>query len=95
MVERHKLTFDILSDPGNRYAGALGIRFDLPADLKAVYQSIGLDLAGHNGDESWSLPIPGRVVADAGGLVRASEFDVDYTRRPEPETVLEDLRRLG
>ena len=94
MVEKHKLSFDILSDPGNEYANALGIRFQVPDELKVIYQSFGINLDTHNGDGSWTLPVPGRIVADSSGIVRASAMDPDYTKRPEPETILEDLARL-
>jgi len=94
MVERHKLTFDLLSDAGNAYAAKLGIRYALPDDLKAVYQSVGINLDSHNGDDSWTLPMPGRFVVDSSAVVRAVSVDPDYTKRPEPETVLEDLEAL-
>ena len=95
MVEKHKLGFDLLSDPRNDYAAELGLRFAVPDDLKAVYRGFGLDLEKSNGDPSWTLPIPARFVVDRGGLVRAADVDPDYTRRPEPEKTLEDLRKLG
>ena len=94
MVERHKLTFDLLSDAGNEYAAKLGIRFTLPEDLKEVYQSVGIDLQRHNGDDSWTLAMPGRFVVDSSAVVRAVSVDPDYTKRPEPETVLEELEAL-
>ena len=94
MIERHKLGFELLSDPGNRYADQLGIRFALPDYLKTVYESLGLDLAKHSGEDDWTLPMPGRLVADSTGKVRSAVFDPDYTHRPEPEEVLKDLADL-
>jgi peroxiredoxin len=93
MVERHKLGFDLLSDPGNEYAAELGIRFDVPEDLKTVYQSLGIILDQHSGTDSWTLPMPGRIVTDSSGVVRTASFDPDYTHRPEPEVVLEELAK--
>ena len=94
MIERHKLSFDLLSDPGNAYAAELGIRFTVPQYLKTVYQGIGIHLDAHNGDASWTLPIPGRFVVDASGVVRTASVDPDYTHRPEAHTVLDDLAAL-
>jgi hypothetical protein len=85
----------ILSDPGNDYAAQLGLRFEVPADLKEIYAGFGIDLPKYNGDDSWSLPIPARIVANAGGIVRATDIDVDYTRRPEPSKVLQDVKALA
>lgn len=94
MVEKNSLTFDLLHDKGNEYALRLGIRFVVPPTLMEVYQARGLDLPGHNGDDSWSLPMPGRFVIDRSGIVRAVDVHPDYTRRPEPEKTLADLRAL-
>jgi peroxiredoxin len=94
LAEKHRIAFDILTDPGNAYAAQLGLRFALPDDLRAVYQSFGIDLPKHNGDPSWTLPMPGRIVIDRAGIVRAVDVDPDYTRRPEPQKTLDDLAAL-
>ena len=94
LVEKHKITFDLLSDHGNDYAAKLCLRFKLPDDLKAVYLSFGLDLAVHNGEDSWTLPMPGRFVIDQTGIVCAADVDPDYRYRPEPEKTVADVRAL-
>ena len=91
MVERHGLEFDILSDPGNAYAEKLGLRFRVPDDIRDIYLSFGIDLPACNGEDSWTLPMPGRVIAASDGIVRAVEVDPDYTARPEPTAMLEAL----
>lgn len=95
MIDRHKLSFDMLSDPGNAYAAELGLKFALPPEVKEIYANIGIDLPATNGDDSWSLPIPARVLIDSSGVVRATDIDVDYTRRPEPQKTLDDVKALG
>ena len=94
LIEKHKIGFDLLSDRANEYAARLGIRFKLPDDLKGVYLSFGNDLAQRNGEDSWTLPMPVRLVIDAGGTVRAADVDPDYTHRPEPEKTVADVRAL-
>ncbi len=94
IVEKNNLSFDILSDPNNAYAAKLGLRFKLPTDLEAIYSSFGIDLPKFDGDNSWTLPMPGRFVIDSQGIVRAVDVDPDYTVRPEPEHTLEVVRRL-
>lgn len=73
-------------------AEAFGLAFTLPEDLKAVYLGFGNDLAVKNGDPSWRLPIPARIVIDRSGRVRSVQADPDYTTRPEPESTLQILR---
>ena len=95
MVADHGLNYQLLSDPGHDYAAQLGLKFTIPDDLKTVYQSLGLDLPRYNGDDSWTLPMPARLVVDMGGIVRAADIDADYTRRPEPAKTLADVKALG
>ena len=85
----------MLSDPGNAYAAELGLRFEISPDVKEIYGGFGIDLPKVNGDDSWTLPIPARLVVDSGGIVRAADIDVDYTRRPEPDKTVADLKALG
>ncbi len=94
IIEKHKLTFDILSDPENAYAAKLGLRFEVAPELKPIYQAFGIDLAVCNGDPSWTLPMPARLVIDKQGIVRAADIDPDYTVRPEPQKTLDDVKRI-
>jgi peroxiredoxin len=95
LIENHRITFDLLSDRGNEYAAKLGLRFRLPDDLRQVYLSFGNDLSVRNGEDSWTLPMPGRFVADAKGILRAVDVDPDYRFRPEPQKTVDDVKALG
>jgi peroxiredoxin len=95
LIEKQRLGFDLLSDPGNDYAARLGLRFTLPDDLKGVYLGFGVDLPARNGEASWTLPMPGRFVVDRGGIVRALDVDPDYEYRPEPQKTVDDVRSLA
>ncbi len=92
--KKYKLAFDLLSDPGNDTAARYGLRFEMPEDLIGLYQQFGIDLPKHNGDESWSLPMPARLVIDPEGVVRHTAINADYTVRPEPEETLEAIKAL-
>ena len=94
LIEKHRLNFDMLSDPGNAYAAELGIRFEVPSDVREVYSGFGIVLPKSNGDDSWTLPMPARLVVDSGGIVRVADIDPDYTRRPEPQKTLDDVKKL-
>ncbi len=88
-----KLHFDLLFDAGNKVAEAYGIAMQLPDDLIKIYASRGIDLPTFDGDNSWRLPVPARVVLAKGGAMLGIEADPDYTRRPEPEETLAMLRK--
>lgn len=93
--DQKPLPFTLLRDRGNAVAAKYHLAFTLPDDLKAVYLKIGVDLPKANGDDSWTLPMPARFVIDAGGVIRQSDIDPDYTVRSEPERTLDVLRALG
>lgn len=88
----NKLGFPILSDPANAVAEAFGLRFALPDYLVALYKQLGNNLPLVNGDESWTLPMPGRFAVGQDGTILYAEVNPDYTQRPEPEDLLPALR---
>ena len=89
-----KLAIDILSDPGNTVAQSYGLCHKLPEDLSALYLKFGLDVPKHNGDDSWTLPMPARYIIDQSGNVCYARVNADYTQRPEPEETLAALKDL-
>ncbi len=86
---------DILSDPGNEVANQYGLKYQMPEELIAIYKQFGLDIPKHNGDDSWTLPIPAALIIDTHGIVRHADINADYTNRPEPEATLAALKALG
>lgn len=95
MIEKNKLTFDILSDAGNAIAAQFGLRFAVADAVRKVYQEkFGLDMERFNGDPSWTLPIPARFIVDCTGRIRYANADPDYTVRPEPSDTVEALATL-
>ncbi len=93
-MEEKKLTFEILSDPGNTVAQSYGLKFKLPEDLKGVYLQFGIKLHEFNGDDSWTLPLPARLIIDQAGVIRHAEINADYTVRPDPEETIAALENI-
>ncbi len=94
MQEEKNISFEILSDPGNKTAENYGIKYQMPEDLIKVYSQFGINVPEHNGDDSWTLPLPARLIIDPDGIIRDAEINADYTVRPEPEDTLEKLKLL-
>ena len=95
LIEKHTLAFTLLHDPGNKVASEYGLVWTLPEDMRRVYLQFGLDLPRYNGDDSWTLSMPGRFVVDGRGTIRSAEVHPDYTTRLEPTETVEVLRRLA
>ena len=94
LTEEKKLTFEILSDPGNEVAQRYGLTFKLPEDLKEIYVKFNIDLEKYNGDDSWTLPLPARLIIDQEGIIRYAEINADYTVRPDPEETIAALKKI-
>jgi peroxiredoxin len=94
LVRKHDLTFDLLSDSGNRVAAKYGIVFSLPDELRKVYMARGTDLPRFNGDDSWTLPMPSRFIMDRQGIIRMAYANPDHSVRTEPSDTIEALKAL-
>ena len=91
----NKVTFPVLSDPGNEVAGIFGLRFRLPDYLIEIYRDIFKnDLPRINGEPSWTLPMPARYVIGSDGIIAYAEVNPDYTQRPDPAELLPVLSRM-
>ncbi len=86
--EKNELTFSVLSDLENQYAKSLGLVFQLPKDLRAVYHSFNLDVDKHNGNKDYELPMPATYIVNKERKVIYSYVPEDYTERLDPEKVL-------
>ena len=75
--------FPVLIDRATMSPGNTGWSWVSP-DLIALYQQFGIDLAVHNGDDSWTLPLPATFVIDQHAIIRSADVRVDYRNRPEP-----------
>ena len=93
-AERMTLTFEVLSDVGNRVARQFGIVFVLSEELRPIYANFGIDIPATNGDDTFELPIPATYVIDRDRKIRKAFVDADYTQRVDPEIVISVLEAI-
>jgi len=94
VVNKNNLTFPVLVDNDNSYAEKLGLVFTLPARLKEIYLSLGLDLSRFNGNDLWQLPLAGRFLVDSNGFIQDVNVHADHTVRPEPVEIIELMKKM-
>jgi peroxiredoxin len=95
-AEKNSLTFEVLSDVGQKVGKAFRLVYDFTEELKSAYRDFGLDIPGKNGmPAEWALPISATYVIDRGGLILHAYTDADYRDRADPIEVLTILRRVG
>ena len=92
--EKHALTFEVLSDVGNRVARDFGLVFALAKEVRPIYKEFSFDIPAHNGDDSFELPIPATYVIAPDGMIVYSFVDADYSHRAEPADIIEVLKGL-
>lgn len=90
-ARENEVSFPILADPDCAVTAAFGLLYTPPDYVQKIYQANGIDLAKINAAPNWKLPMPGRYLIDTDGTIRYAEVNPDYTRRPEPEDLLEPL----
>jgi peroxiredoxin len=91
MADQHKLRFPLLSDANNQVARLFGLAYRVPDYQQSVYQRAMVNLPFANGDDSWQLPIPATYILDRDHTIRYASADADYTERPEPAEILQEL----
>ncbi len=94
-VEQHKVTFEMVSDRGNQVAQQFGLVYQVPEPLRPFLKAVGLHLPTYNGDQTFSLPIPGTFVVDRQGIVLYAFVDPDYSYRLDPLKIVTVLRKLS
>lgn len=94
-IEKHALTFEVLSDIGNKISRQFGLVFTLDEQLQHLYKQFGIDIPAYNGDESYELPIPATYVVNSDGIIELAFVDADYTKRMDPNEVIETLKNLS
>ncbi|HQO77333.1 MAG TPA: redoxin domain-containing protein [Thermodesulfobacteriota bacterium] len=91
----NKVKFLLLSDVGNRVTREFGLVFILPEWLRPIYRKFGIDIPAANGDESYELPISATYIIDREGTIVHAFVDSDYTKRLEPDQIVEILRTIA
>jgi len=91
--EKNELTFEVLSDIGNKVARDYGVVYKLPDPVAEAYQN-GFDLHKYNGDESDELPLSATYVIAQDGTIKFAFLDAEYRNRAEPADIIQVLKEL-
>jgi peroxiredoxin len=94
-AEENEVDFQVLSDRGNRVARQFGIGIELPVNVRQVYDRLGHDVEGANGDDTYQLPLAATYVIDTKQRIRLAFLDADHTRRVDPEEIMEVLKEVA
>jgi peroxiredoxin len=92
-AEKNALTFEVLSDVGQKVGRAFGLVYEFTEELKHAYHGFNLDIPARNDTNEWALPVSATYVIDSDGSIVYAYTDVDYRDRADPRDVLAVLMR--
>jgi peroxiredoxin len=93
MAEKNDLGFLVLSDVGAKAIDRYGLKYEVDAETRALFNAVGNDVAAHNGPGGWVLPATATFVIGVDGAVRYANVRGNWTERAEPADVLAALSR--
>jgi peroxiredoxin len=95
-AEKNSLTFEVLSDVGQKVGRAFRLVYEFSDELKSAYKEFGLDIPAKNGAPSeWALPISATYIIDRDGVITYAYTDADYRDRADPIDILTILKRTA
>jgi peroxiredoxin len=80
-VEKHALTYTVLSDPEVKAIKAFGLAFHVNDDTYRRMLTFGVDLEKASGQQHHVLPVPAVYIIGTDGVIRFVHFDPDYRTR--------------
>jgi peroxiredoxin len=92
-AQKNSLSFEVLSDVGQKVGRAFGLVYQFSDELKSAYGGFGLDIPAKNGADEWALPISATYVIDRDGMIIYAYTDPDYRDRADPLDVLKVLKQ--
>ena len=87
------LTFPLLFDQDNRVAHSFRLVHPIDPQVVSYQLGNGNDVAAFNGSDVAEVPLPATYVIDRNGVICYAFVEADYTRRAEPDAILEALRQ--
>ena len=89
-------SYELLSDSDMKLCDALGISFTVAEELVAKYKNeYKIDLEAASGRKHHKLPHPAVYVVGRDGVIRFAHVSKDYSKRLEPEKIIEAAKLVS
>jgi len=95
MKVKHSLEFDVLSDFDNLVAKQYHIVFCQSDHVAEVGKKLGADISVFNGVNKREIPVPATFIIDRKGIIRFTFAYGNYTKRVEPQKLLDELGKIS
>lgn len=87
-IDKHKLTYTLLSDHTMKAARSFGTAFRVDDATVEKYKGYGIDLEAASGQKHHLLPVPSVFIVGIDGVIKFSYANPDYKVRLAPEDLL-------
>ena len=95
-LEKAEYTFEVLSDLDGRVMKSYNLYFEVSQELYELYKNrFNFDITDYNGKNRLGLPVPGTLVIDQDGIIRAAYANTNYKKRMEPEDIIKALKAIN
>ncbi len=93
----NNIQFKVLSDKGATVAKQFGLVFRLSDTVEQIYrEKFNIHLEEHNIKENpTEMPVPATYIISQDLKIFKSFIDIDYTKRPEPQDILDELKKIS
>lgn len=89
VADERKFDYLLLSDSELKTALALGVAYEVDPGTQKRLEGFGIDLEEASGRGHGMLPVPSVFLVSTDGIVDFAYVDPDYTRRIDPDVLLE------
>jgi peroxiredoxin len=91
---KHENRFEVLCDVDFGVGLQAGVVYKIPPLYRAGLVSAKLDMGLRHGNAAWCLPVPAIFVIRPDGIIAWRFVDVDFTKWPEPDEIINALNGL-
>ncbi len=91
-IDRHSLTYTLLSDSSMAGARAFGLAWIMPPKQAARYKMTRMDIEAASGREHHIVPVPGVFVLDTSGVILFRYANPNHRVRLDGAVLLEAAR---
>lgn len=91
-MEKHEMTYRLLSDTAMQAAQALGVAFQVEDKTVDKYKEYGIDLEESSGEKHHLLPVPSVFIIGRDGIVQYTYHNPDYKTRLDAEELIKQAK---
>ncbi len=91
---RHEKQFEVLCDVDFGVGLQAGVVYKIPPLYRAGLVSAKLDMSLRHGNAAWCLPVSAIFIIRPDGTIARRFVDVDFTKWPEPDEIINALESL-